>query len=125
MQDFPFEPLYDKIVVIQDDPEEVTATGLIIPKVAQERHAQGEVVAIGPGYRMEDGSLQPLTVEVGQRILFGKYGGTTIEIGGVTFVIMSEREVHGILHNASAEGEPNATDLGPAHGKINPTGNIG
>lgn len=92
-----FEPLYDKILVEQVEAETKTASGIILPDVAQERHSIGRVVAVGPGYRTQDNSLHALTVQVGDRIIFGKYGGTTIDVDGVTFVIMSERDVYGIL----------------------------
>ena len=93
-----FKPLYDKVVIQQKEAESQTASGIILPDVAQERFNQGTVLAVGPGYRMEDGSTQALTVEVGDTVLYSKYGGVTIDVGEYEdLVILSERDVHGIL----------------------------
>lgn len=98
----PFEPLYDKVVLQQKAPETKTASGIILPDAAQERFNEGVVLAVGPGYRMEDGSVRPLTVQPGDTILFAKYGGVTIDIGEhKDLVIISERDIHGILREES------------------------
>lgn len=93
----PFEPLYDRVIIEPVAAETETATGIVIPEVAQERHAEGVVLAKGPGYRMSDGEIQPLRVQVGDRVIFGKYGGTSITIGErEDLIIISERDIHGI-----------------------------
>lgn len=93
----PFEPLYDRVVIEPAAAEKETASGIVIPDAAQERHAEGIVVAKGPGYRMSDGEIQPLRVEIGDRVIYGKYGGTSITIGDHDdLVILSERDIHGI-----------------------------
>ena len=91
-------PLYDRIVVkrIEDDTEK-TAGGLFIPDSAKEKPQEGEVVATGKGKRLEDGKLVPLDVQVGDRILFGKYSGSEIKLDGEEYMIMREDEVLGIL----------------------------
>ena len=95
-------PLYDRIVVKRlDEQDEKTAGGLIIPDTAKEKPQQGEVVAIGKGKRLEDGKLVPLDVQVGDRILFGKYSGSEIKIDAVEYLIMREDEVLGVLSTSN------------------------
>ena len=97
-----FEPLYDKIVIQQKEAQQKTAGGIFLPEGAQERFNEGIILAVGPGYRMEDGTLQPLRVQVGETVLFAKYGGVTIDIGDhKDLVILSERDVHGIIHEGN------------------------
>ena len=99
-------PLYDRIVVKRlDTQDEKTASGLIIPDSAKEKPQEGEVVAVGKGKRLEDGKVVPLDVQVGDRILFGKYSGSEIKLDGEEFLIMREDEVLGILDSASKQGE--------------------
>ena len=94
----PFKPLYDKVVIKQREAEAKTAGGIILPDVAQERFSEGTVLAVGPGYRMEDGSTQALSVHVGDTVLYAKYGGVTIDVGDEKdLVIISERDIHGIM----------------------------
>ena len=91
-------PLYDRIVVkrIENDAEKTTG-GLFIPDSAKEKPQEAEVLAVGKGKRLEDGSVVPLDVQVGDRILFGKYSGSEIKIDGIDCLIMREDEVLGIL----------------------------
>jgi chaperonin GroES len=91
-------PLYDRIVVkrIESDAEK-TSGGLYIPDTAKEKPQEAEVVAVGKGKRLEDGQVAALDVQVGDRILFGKYSGSEIKIDGVEYLIMREDEVLGIL----------------------------
>ncbi len=93
-------PLYDRIVVKRIEQDEVMQGGLYIPDTAKEKPQEGEVVAVGKGKRLEDGKLVPLDVQVGDRILFGKYSGSDIKIDGVEYMIMREDEVLGILESA-------------------------
>jgi chaperonin GroES len=90
-------PLYDRIVVKRIEQGEEVRGGLYIPDSAKEKPQEGEVVAVGKGKRLEDGKVVPLDVQVGDRILFGKYSGSDIELGGDEYLIMREDEVLGII----------------------------
>src|SRR5579885_948748 len=90
-------PLYDRIVVKRVEEKEQMQGGLYIPDSAKEKPQEGEVVAVGKGKRLEDGKLIPLDVEVGDRILFGKYSGSDIKLDGEELLIMREDEVLGVL----------------------------
>jgi chaperonin GroES len=90
-------PLYDRIVVKRIEQEEQKVGGLYIPDSAKEKPQEGEVVAVGKGKRLEDGKVIPLDVQVGDRILFGKYSGSDIKLDQDEFLIMREEEVLGIL----------------------------
>jgi len=90
-------PLYDRIVVKRIEETERMQGGLYIPDSAKEKPQEGEVVAVGKGKRLEDGKVVSLDVQVGDRILFGKYSGSDIKIDGDEFLIMREDEVLGIL----------------------------
>ncbi len=91
-------PLYDRIVVKRIEEKETIQGGIIIPDSAKEKPQEGEVVAAGKGKRLDDGKLVPLDVQVGDRILFGKYSGSDIKLDGDEFLIMREDEVLGILN---------------------------
>src|SRR5919204_4702313 len=90
-------PLHDRIVVKRIEDKETMQGGLYIPDSAKEKPQEGEVVAVGKGKRLEDGKLVPLDVQVGDRILFGKYSGSDIKLDGEEYLIMREDEVLGIL----------------------------
>jgi chaperonin GroES len=92
-----FRPLHDRVVVRRVDAEEKTAGGIIIPDTAKEKPQQGEVIAVGPGGRDESGKLQPLDVKPGDRVLFGKWSGTEVKIGGEDLLIMKESDILGVL----------------------------
>jgi chaperonin GroES len=92
-----FRPLHDRIVVKRIDAEEKSAGGIIIPDTAKEKPSQGEVVAIGPGGRDEAGKLIPIDIEVGDRVLFGKWSGTEVKIDGQDLLIMKESDITGII----------------------------
>jgi chaperonin GroES len=94
-----FRPLHDRVVVCRIDAEPKTAGGIIIPDTAKEKPQQGEVVAVGPGGRDETGKVVPIDVQVGDRILFGKWSGTEVKIDGVEYLIMKESDVMGVLIN--------------------------
>ena len=95
-------PLYDRIVVKRIEEKEQMQGGLYIPDSAKEKPQEGEVVAVGKGKRLEDGKVIALDVEVGDRILFGKYSGSDIKMDGEEFLIMREDEVLGILEAKKA-----------------------
>ena len=90
-------PLYDRIVVKRIEEKEQMQGGLYIPDTAKEKPQEGEVVAVGKGKRLEDGKVVALDVQVGDRILFGKYSGSEIKLDGEEYMIMREDEVLGIL----------------------------
>lgn len=92
-----FRPLHDRILVRRIDAEEKTAGGLIIPDSAKEKPQEGEVLAAGPGARNENGTLHPLDVKPGDRILFGKWSGTEIRLDGEDLLIMKESDVLGVI----------------------------
>ncbi len=93
-------PLYDRLVVRRIEEQETTRSGIIIPDSAQEKPQEAEVVAVGHGKRLEDGTLVALDVKVGDRILFGKYSGNDIRVDGQEYLIMREDDVLGILDAA-------------------------
>src|SRR3977135_2395990 len=90
-------PLYDRIVVKRIEEQETTRSGIIIPDSAQEKPQEAEVVAVGHGKRLEDGTLIALDVKPGDRILFGKYSGNDIRVDGEEYLIMREDDVLGVL----------------------------
>jgi chaperonin GroES len=92
-----FRPLHDRVVVKRIDAEAKSAGGIIIPDTAREKPSQGEIVAVGPGGRDEAGKLIPIDLEVGDRVLFGKWSGTEVEIGGEELLIMKESDIMGVL----------------------------
>ena len=92
-----FKPLHDRLLLEPITAETKTKAGIIIPDTAQEKPMQGKVVAVGKGKRLEDGTLVPLDVQVGDRILFGKYSGNEIRVDGQEYLIMREEDVLGIL----------------------------
>jgi chaperonin GroES len=90
-------PLQDRLLVRRVEEVETTKGGIIIPDSAKERPLEGKVIAVGNGKRLEDGTLVPLDVKSGDRILFGKYAGTEIKVDGVEHLILREDEVLGVL----------------------------
>ncbi|MBJ6125800.1 co-chaperone GroES [Microvirga splendida] len=98
-----FRPLHDRIVVRRIDAEEKTAGGIIIPDTAKEKPQQGEVIAVGPGARNEQGQLVPLDVQVGDTVLFGKWSGTEVKIDGEDLLIMKESDIMGVLEETAAQ----------------------
>ena|SRR5580693_2945058 len=97
-----FRPLHDRVVVKRVEEEGKTKGGIIIPDTAKEKPMEGEIVAVGPGARDEKGTLVPLDVKKGDRILFGKWSGTEIKIDGVDLLIMKESDVMGIIEGSPA-----------------------
>ena len=93
-----FRPLQDRVLIRRIEQEEKTRGGIIIPDTAKEKPMEGEVVAVGPGARGEDGKLHPLDVKVGDKVLFGKWSGTEIKIDNEDFVVMKESDVMGVVN---------------------------
>ncbi|MEK9285207.1 MULTISPECIES: co-chaperone GroES [unclassified Bradyrhizobium] len=98
-----FPPLHDRVVVKRIEAEEKTGGGIIIPDTAKEKPSQGEVIAIGPGGRDESGKLIPIDVQVGDRVLFGKWSGTEVKIDGQELLIMKESDIMGVLTDVSSK----------------------
>ena len=96
-----FRPLHDRVLVRRVTAEEKTAGGIIIPDTAKEKPQEGEVVSIGTGTRSETGTITPLDVKAGDRILFGKWSGTEVKIDGEELLIMKESDVMGIVEGSS------------------------
>ncbi|MEX0990827.1 MAG: co-chaperone GroES [Actinomycetota bacterium] len=96
MADFGLKPLEDRIVVKPGEEEETTVSGIVIPDTAKEKPQEGDVVAVGPG-RFEDGKRVPLDVNVGDRVIYSKYGGTEVKFGGEDYLILSARDVLAVL----------------------------
>ena len=92
-----FRPLHDRVVVRRIDAEHKTLGGIIIPDTAQEKPQQGEIIAVGPGARDEQGRLVPLDVKAGDTVLFGKWSGTEVKIDGQDLLIMKESDILGVL----------------------------
>jgi chaperonin GroES len=97
-----FRPLHDRVVVKRIEAEEKTAGGIIIPDTAKEKPQQGEVVAVGPGGRDEAGKLVPIDLQVGDRVLFGKWSGSEVKIDGTEYLIMKENDIMGVLVESGA-----------------------
>ena len=97
-----FRPLHDRVVVKRIEAEEKTAGGIIIPDTAKEKPQQGEVVAVGPGRRDEAGKLVPIDLQVGDRVLFGKWSGTEVKIYVTEYLIMKENDIMGVLVESGA-----------------------
>ena len=97
-----FRPLHDRVVIRRVEAEEKTSGGIIIPDTAREKPMEGEVVAVGPGARGEDGKIQPLDVKAGDRVLFGKWSGTEVRLDGEELMIMKESDVMGIVEGGAA-----------------------
>jgi chaperonin GroES len=92
-----FRPLHDRVVVRRVEQEEKTKGGIIIPDTAKEKPQEGEIIAVGPGGRNEDGELIPLDVKAGDRVLFGKWSGTEVKIEGEDLLIMKESDLLGVI----------------------------
>ncbi|MDQ3077679.1 MAG: co-chaperone GroES [Pseudomonadota bacterium] len=92
-----FRPLHDRVLVRRVEAEAKTAGGIIIPDTAQEKPQQGEVVSVGSGARAENGTITPMDVKSGDKILFGKWSGTEVKVDGEDLIIMKESDILGIV----------------------------
>ena len=90
-------PLHDRVVVRRMEEETTSAGGIFIPDSAAEKPSQGEVIAVGPGKKLDDGGVQAMGVSVGDTVLFGQYSGSTVKIDGEELLIMNETEIFGIV----------------------------
>ena len=96
-----FRPLHDRVVVRRIESDTKTKGGIIIPDTAKEKPQEGEVVAVGPGARDENGQIQPLDVKAGDRVLFGKWSGTEVKLDGEDLLIMKESDIMGVVEGAT------------------------
>jgi chaperonin GroES len=92
-----FRPLHDRVLVRRIEAEEKTAGGIIIPDTAKEKPQEGEIVSVGSGTKAEDGTVTPLDVKAGDKILFGKWSGTEVKLDGEDLLIMKESDILGIV----------------------------
>ena len=92
-----FRPLHDRVVVKRIDAEDKSAGGIIIPDTAKEKPSRGEVIAVGPGGRDDNGKLIAIDLKAGDRVLFGKWSGTEVKIDGQELLIMKESDIMGVL----------------------------
>jgi chaperonin GroES len=97
-----FRPLHDRVVVRRIEADAKTKGGIIIPDTVKEKPQEGEVVAVRPGARVENGKLTPVELKPGERILFGKWSGTEVKIDGEELLIMKETDVMGVIEGAIA-----------------------
>jgi len=100
-----FRPLHDRVVVRRIEGEEKTKGGIIIPDTAKEKPQEGEIVAVGPGARNEQGQLVALDVKAGDRVLFGKWSGTEVKIDGEELLIMKESDIMGVVEATAKSGK--------------------
>ncbi len=94
------QPLHDRIIVEAAAKEEMSSGGIILPDTAQEKPQRGKVLAVGPGKRLDSGKLAPMDVKVGDTVLYGKYGGTEVTVGGKDYTILRQEDVLGVLEGA-------------------------
>ena len=92
-----FRPLHDRVLVRRVEAEEKTAGGIIIPDTAQEKPQEGEIISVGSGARAEDGTITPMDVKSGDKILFGKWSGSEVKISGEDLIIMKESDILGVV----------------------------
>ena len=100
-----FRPLHDRVVVRRIEAEEKTKGGIIIPDTAKEKPQEGEIVAVGPGARDEQGRVNPLDVKAGDRVLFGKWSGTEVKIDGQDLLIMKESDIMGVVEGVATSSK--------------------
>ena len=98
-------PLHDRVLVRRIEEEEKTAGGIIIPDTAKEKPMEGEILAVGPGSRNEQGAITPLDVKKGDRILFGKWSGTEVTMDGEELIIMKESDVMGVIEGTKSKSK--------------------
>jgi chaperonin GroES len=90
-------PLHDRVIVKRLEEERKTASGIVIPDAAAEKPDQGEVISVGAGKILEDGKVRPMSVKVGERVLFGKYSGQSVKIDGQELLVMREEDIMGVV----------------------------
>src|SRR5689334_25112629 len=96
------QPLHDRLVVEPATQEERTAGGIILPDTAKEKPMRGKVLAVGPGKTLDSGKIAPVDVKVGETVLYGKYSGTEVTVGGTDYVILRNDDILGVVTGATA-----------------------
>ena len=96
-------PLYDRVVIKRMEHQRTTTSGIVIPDTAAEKPEQGEVIAIGNGKVLPDGSVRALEVKIGDHVLFGKYAGQTVKVDGEELLVLREEDIMGIIENQQAD----------------------
>jgi chaperonin GroES len=91
-------PLHDRVIVKRLEEERKSPGGIVIPDTAAEKPIQGEVIAVGPGKRTDDGKIHPVDVKAGDKVLFGKYTGTEVKLDGAEYVVMREDDIMAVLN---------------------------
>ncbi len=91
------QPLSDRVIVKPQEAKEQTKSGLYLPDTAKEKPIEGEIVAVGPGKSTDDGKVVPMTVKVGDKVLYGKYSGTEVSVEGTEYLIMRESDIFAIV----------------------------
>ena len=117
-----FRPLHDRVLVQRMEEETRTAGGIIIPDTAKEKPMEGTIVAVGSGARDESGKLNPLDVQIGDKVLFGKWSGNEVKMDGQDYIIMKESDIMGIIEQTSSarsnnNAQRNAPVAAPANNK--------
>lgn len=90
-------PIHDRVIIKRLEEDRKTASGIVIPDTAAEKPEQGEVKAVGAGKRQDDGSIWPIDLKVGDRVLFGKYSGQTVKVDGEELLVMREEDIMGVI----------------------------
>lgn len=96
-------PLYDRIIVKRVEQQKQTASGIVIPDTAGEKPEQGEVIAVGSGRLLQDGSVRPLQVKPGEKVLFGKYTGQTVKLDEQEYLVLREEDVLGVIESTTRD----------------------
>jgi chaperonin GroES len=96
-KDMKIRPLNDRVVIRRRAEERTSPGGIVIPDTATEKPIQGDVIAVGNGKRLDNGELRPLDLKVGDRVLFGKYSGTEVKVGGEEVLVMREDDIMGVI----------------------------
>ncbi len=96
------QPLHDRLILEPASKEEVSAGGIILPDSAQEKPLRGKVLAVGPGKRLDNGKLAPIDVQAGETVLYGKYSGTEVTVGGVDYIIIRADDVLAVVPEVRA-----------------------
>lgn len=92
-----FRPLHDRVVIRREEEETTTSGGIVLPGKTSEKPARGEIVAIGPGKLLDNGEVRPLDVKIGDKVIFGQYGGSTVKIESEEYLVLQESEIFAVI----------------------------
>jgi len=96
-------PLHDRVIVKRVEQQRKTASGIVIPDSAAEKPEQGEVLAVGPGKTLQDGTVRPMELKVGDQVLFGKYSGQTVKVDGEELLVLREEDIFAVVEGGNAQ----------------------